>query len=225
MLLVILCIGAVSASDGNATAETVGDDLQDEALVMGEINEDSHSDDIADEGDNVIVESEKENENVLMASNDDEKLGAWYSTETEIFDNDHQDEVNYVSVGGSANIYNNIKTDGNMYNYLYSKPEVIIYVNGEQVGTMWGYQDNQPVFSSYTYEPYTINFDKEGWWNITAKYNADDYYFAKSDSNTLYYFVGAQAQETVTSIDFKETTKPGHHIKITPKVIRTDDGS
>ena len=225
MLLVILCIGAVSASDGNATAETVGDDLQDEALVMGEINEDSHSDDIADDGDNVIVESEKENENVLMAANDDEKLGAWYSTETEIFDNDHQDEVNYVSVGDSANIYNNIKTDGNMYNYLYSKPEVIIYVNGEQVGTMWGYQDNQPVFSSYTYEPYTINFDKEGWWNITAKYNADDYYFAKSDSNTLYYFVGAQAQETVTSIDFKETTKPGHHIKITPKVIRTDDGS
>ena len=123
----------MAVAGGNATAETVGDDLQDEALVMGEINEDSHSDDIADEGDNVIVESEKENENVLMAANDDEKLGAWYSTETEIFDNDHQDEVNYVSVGDSANIYNNIKTDGNMCNYLYSKPEVTIYVNGEQV--------------------------------------------------------------------------------------------
>lgn len=74
--LVMLCLGSVSAVDDeklNSTLETVNDISQDENIVIDEIANDGNADVASSKGEtsSVSVAGEKQNKEILKASDDD----------------------------------------------------------------------------------------------------------------------------------------------------------
>ena len=205
----MLCLGSVSAVDDeklNSTLETVNDISQDENIVIDEIANDGNADVASSKGEtsSVGVAGEKQNKEILKASDDDILKS---SSQAELRDKDTGSTDVVVPAGTSVTVQASME-----YDYWY----LLMSRDGSSYSTV--VQDTGHVA---WYDMYTFTVESG-----TYYFKAINYYGRYgSPSNILTYTVGASKAETETSISVNPTTvAPNNQIAITPSVTKKEGG-